>query len=305
MKLQNTLIITFITLILINFNVNADTLSNKITACNTAVNNNDVVAALKYADEILKQQTTNRDGLLCKGRALGLQGNYSEALSVLEQAQKQSTDSFDQIITYILIGNLHKQNQKNTEAIASYEKSLKICETTTNEKFARINHNLMGETHVQNKDLNAALTSYLAGSKLANNDNERADSFERLAVTYKALGQFDSAIEYQLKSVQMQRIAGTLDDYAEANLALGQIYTLAKDYPNAEKTLSKLVQFSKDNGGAYYEAKANFYLAQTKSASGDKGSAKVLLADARNVAKGIGASDLVTEIDEVEKKLGN
>jgi len=305
MKLHNTLTITFITLILISFYSYAEDISGKITACNTAVNNNDATAALKLADEILKREVTNRDALLCKGRALGVQGNYNEALSTLEKAEKESKDNFDQIITNILIGNLHKQNQKNTEAIASYEKSLKICEVTTNEKFARINHNLIGDTHTQNNDLNAALTSYLAGSKLANNDNERADSFERLAATYKALNQYDSAIEYQLKSVQMQRIAGTLDDFANASLELGRIYTLAKDYPNAEKTLNKLVQFSKDNGGAYYEAKANLYLAQSKAASGDASGAKALIADARNTAKSIGATDLTSEIDAAEKKLNN
>ncbi len=305
MKSQNTLTITFIILILINFSVNSEELSSKIAACNAAVNNNDATKALKHADEILKLETTNRDGLLCKGRALSAQGKYSEGLSVLEQAEKQSKESFDQIITYILMGNLHKQNQKNIEAIASYEKSLKISEAGKNEKFARINHNLIGEAHAQNKDLNAALANYFAGSKLSNNDNERADSYERLAATYQALGQYDLAIEYQIKAVQMQKKAGTLDDYANASLVLGQIYTVAKDYPSAEKTLSKLLQFSKDNGGAYYEAKANLYLAQSKAESGDTTSARTLLAGARITAKSIGADDLTSEIDTTEKKLGN
>jgi tetratricopeptide (TPR) repeat protein len=303
MKRQNTLKIAFILLIILSFNVKAETLSDKVSACTSALSKGDATLGLSKADEILKLDANSRDGLLCKGRALGMQGKYIEALGALEQADKFSKDNFDHIIANILIGNLHKNNQKNVEAIASYEKSLNLCKVDKNEKFTRINYNLIGEVQTLNKDLNSALASYLAGSKLSLNDNERAESYELLASTYKSLAQYDAAIEYQIKGVQMEKLSGTLDQYANANLELGQIYTVAKDYPNAEKTLSKLVQFCKDNGGAYYEAKANLYLAQSKLASGDTASAKMLLSDAKNIAKSTGADDLTGQIDEVNKKL--
>jgi len=303
MKLQNTSIITFISLILLSFNSYSEGLSDKISACTLALNKGDAVTALNRADEALKLNPTNRDALLCQGRALGAQGKYNEALSALQQAENQSKEPFDKVISNLLIGNLQKENQKNVEAIASYEKSLGICKTEKNDKFARISHNLIGEAHAQNKDYNAALTSYTAGSGLAMNDNERADSYERLAATYKALGQYDAAIEYQLKGMLMQKKAGTLDQYANASLELGQIYILARDYPGAEKTLSKFLQFAKENGGAYYEAKASLYLAQSKAASGDLTSAKTLLADARNIAKNVGDKDLMGEIEATGKNL--
>jgi tetratricopeptide (TPR) repeat protein len=205
----------------------------------------------------------------------------------------------------LLIGNLHLENKKYTDAIASYEKSLKICEAEKNDKFKLINHNLIGEAQAQNKDLNAALASYLAGSKLTKNDNERADSYERLGATYSALGQHDLAIEHQLKGMLMQQKSGTLDQYANASLALGKVYENAKEYPNAEKTYSKLIQFAKDNGGAYYEAKASYELAQIKALSGDTANAKVLLTDALNMAKNIGERDLASEIEVSIKKLNN
>ena len=304
MNLHNTLNIVFISLILINFNANAEQ-SAEAAACNQAVNKSDFASAISKADALLKKSADNRDGLLCKGRALGAQGKYSEALSALEAADKQSKDGFDSIISNMLIGNLHKSNQKYAEAVASYEKSMGFAKTTSNEKFERINHNLIASVAVLKNDQNAALASYQAGSKLAMNDNERAESFELLAATYKALAQYDAAIEYQIKAVQMQKIAGTLDEYADASLALGQIQIAAKDYVSADKTLSKFARFAKDNGGAYYEAKANLYLAQSKAASGDAASAKTLLADARNTAKSINANDLTSQIESAEKKLNN
>ncbi len=304
-NLCKTLIKSFSLLFFISINANAYELSDKIAACTLALNKGDSASAITVSAEILKLEPNNRDGLLCKGRALGAQGKYNEALSALESAEKNTQPGFDEIISYIFIGNLHKDNNKNAEAIASYEKSLKVCELEKNEKFKRINLNLIAEAHTQNNDLNAALTNYLAGAKLAMNDNERADSYERLAATYSALGQHDQAIEYQLKGVLMQQKSGTLDQYADACLALGQIYGKAKDYANAEKTYAKLIQFSKENGGVYYEAKSSFALAQLKVANGDAVNAKSMMADALNLAKNIGESDLAAEIETSLKKLNN
>ena len=166
----------------------------------------------------------------------------------------------------------------------------------------------MGEAHTQNNDLNAALASYLVGYKLTKNDNERADSFdsfERLGITYSALGQHDLAIEYQLKGMLMQQKAGTLDQYADASLALGKVYANAKEYPQAEKTYNKLIRFAKDNGGAYYEAKASYGLAQVAAAKGDTSNAKAMMGDALKIAKNIGDAGLATEIETSIKKLPN
>lgn len=303
----NTLIKFFTALFFISFNLNnisyAQDFSEKNAACNLALDKGNAVNAIVIADEILKQESNNHKALLCKGRALGAQGKYDTALSTLELAAKQSKPGFDAIITYLLIGNLHLENKKNIDAIASYEKSLKICEAENNDKFRLINHNLIGEAQAQNNDLNAALASYLAGSKLTKNDNERADSYERLGSTYSALGQHDLAIEHQLKGVIMQQKSGTLDQYANASLALGKVYENAKEYPNAEKTYTKFIQFAKDNGGAYYEAKASYELAQIKALSGDTASAKVMLTDVLKMAKNMGEGGLASEIEASIKKL--
>ena len=304
-NLQITLITSFITLFLISFNTNADTLSDKVSACNAAMNKGDLTAAISVSDEMLKLDSKSRDGLLCKGRALGAKGDYAEGLNTLEMAAKQSQPGFEKIISYIFIGNLHKNNNKNTAAITAYETSIKICDAEKNDKFKRIKLNLIGDTHTQNNDLNAALASYQAATKLAMNDNERAENFELLGTTYSALNQHDAAIEFQLKASMMQDKAGTRDDYANASLALGRVYTQAKDYPAAENTYAKLIKFSKDNGSAYYETKANYGLAQTKAAEGDSISAKNMMTDALKMAKNIGENDLAAEIDSALKKLNN
>jgi tetratricopeptide (TPR) repeat protein len=304
--LQKTLISAFTALFLISFNASADALSDKISACNAALNKADVNSALVTAEEILKLQSNNRDGLLCKGRALGAQGKYDDALSALNMAEKQSQPGFDQILAHIFIGNLHAKNNKSAEAIASYETSIKICDAEKHMgKYKRVNLHLIGDVHTQNKDLNAALSSYTAASKLAMNDNERADDFERLASTYSALGKNNEAIEYQLKATLMHDKSGTREQYANASVALGRVYETAKDYPAAENTYRKLLKFSKNNGSVYYETLANYGIARSKAATGDTASAKTMLAEASTMAKSIGEADLVAEIEASLKKLAN
>ena len=64
-SLQNTLILLSTALLLISFNARSATASEKISACNAALNQADVNGALRISEEILKQQSNNRDGLLC------------------------------------------------------------------------------------------------------------------------------------------------------------------------------------------------------------------------------------------------
>ena len=301
MKLQNTLILTFISLLLLNINVYADELSDKNAACNTALNKGDIAGASGLADAVLKRDANNREGLICKGRLLGAQGKYDEALSALKQAETASKESFDRIIVNMLIGNAYKAQQKYTDAIASYEKSLGIAKADKNDKFMRTSYNLIGEVFAKTHNYNAALTSYSEGSKLAMNDNERAENFEWLAATYSALGQHDAAIEYQLKGLQMEKKSGTLDGIANAYLALGGIYMKAKEYAKAEKNYTKLLEFSKENGGAYFEAQADFYMAQAKAANGDTEGANALIIQAKKIAKEIGATDLMADFESASK----
>jgi len=303
MKLQKTLKYIFISLILISFNAYSAEIKIAVTACNEAVNQQDAKAALMHAERILKENSTHYEALLCKGRALDLQGDYVNALAAMELATASAGDAFAKVISYILIGKLHESNDKKTEAIASFKKSLAICAETGNQTYSRINHHYIGNVHFENKELDAALDSYLLSVSLANNDNERAESFESLAKTYNALGNYDKAIEFQLKATVMQKQAGTLTAYADSTLLLGQYFVNAKAYSHAERTYQKLAQFAKDNGGAYYQAKANYQLAQAMFANGDKEGAKTLMTEANQLAKKIGDKELVAEIEAAQKKL--
>ncbi len=301
MKLEKALGLSLITLVLLSFNSYGEETSNQMAACNEALDKADYSLATQVADSILKQNNKQSDALLCKGRALDALGKTEEAEKTLISAVSNAPAGFDTTIANLVLGNYYKQHQNADLALASYQKSLDSSQQQQNQKFIRISHNLMAEAYIEKQDYNAALKSYQAGSQLANNDNERADSFERLAEVYQSLKQLDKAVEFQLKAVVMQKVSGTLDQYAAASLTLGQLFIQNKDYPSANSTLQRLLKFSQDNGGAYYEAKTDLYLAQAKQAQGDKATATSLLQQAQKIANEIHADDLIPAIKKAQQ----
>lgn len=297
-KPKQSLVIFFIFLLgqlLIN-NAYAD-LADDAYLCNKASNKGDFSQALILSEKILKQDSHYREGLLCKGRALGGLGQLEDGIASIKAAEKLSTSPFEHIVALTLLGNLQKNAKRYPEAMVSYKQSLSIAEASNNAQFQRIDNNLLGEVSIENHQIQAGLDYYLAGQKFVANDNERADNYQRLATTYSLLKQHDLAIENQVRALLMQKQSGTLDDYASASLELGRIYTAAGDYVNAEKTFNKLIQFSQENGGAYYEAKATFYAGLAKSASGDNVTAKTLFANASRIANQVGDAELIKEIN--------
>jgi tetratricopeptide (TPR) repeat protein len=300
-KLENTFKLTFTALLLFNFNAVSAEVDPQIIACNSALNNQQYEAAITKANAAIKQKELASQGSMCKGRALLAMGKQEEAKAEFILADKKASNDFDKTVANLLLGNYEKEQQHYQEAIKLYEKSLGYAQKDDNRNFTRVSYNLLGDTYGLLVEYPTSLKYLEEGEKLAMNDNERADSYERIAANYQAQYQFDKAIEYQIKGVAMQQKAGTLDQYAEANLTLGHLYTQSKDFAKAEATLDKLLKFSQDNGGAYYEAKTNIYLAQAKLAQGDNAAANDLFGQAKTIAEKIQATDLIALIDATQK----
>ena len=274
-----------------------------LKSCNQAIVDGDAAKALGFADEILKPQPKQRDALLCKSRAYLLNGQNKEAMDAVQAAEKISQTPLEHTIAITLIGNVYKAGEQYKEALVSYQQALVIAHEDKNKRFERIDLNLIGDTQAAMQQLDAALESYFAGGKLAANDNERGDSYARIASVYSTQGKHDQAIEYQIKAMLMEQSSGDLDHFANASVELGRIYIAAKDYPNAEKSLNKIIKFSQEQGGEYWEAMGDFYLAQVKTATNDSAAAKSLLNDAKKISERIGATDLTNDIDQALQKL--
>ncbi len=293
-KLQVTLSSLFITLFFNNvYAENTTTI-----ACNQALAKGDITAALATADKTLKNNKNDKDALICQGRALSERGDLNAALAAFKLADAQSSDAFDKTIIVLLTGHAYKAAQQYDQAIANYQLSITNAKAANNQAFQRIGQNAIGNVYFETKQYPLALTAYLAGNKLTENDNERGESYERIALTYHNMNQHDLALEFQVKAYIMHQSVGTLDQLAHSSIEMGRYYALVKNYVSAENALNKIINFAKEQGGAYYEAQGSCVLAQVKLATGDTAAAKALIEHAKSIAKSTNDSVLDKEIDQ-------
>ncbi len=293
MKLQITLGLVIITLFFNNVYAN----SQEVAACNQALGKGDATAALIIANKVLTSNKADKDALICQGRALDAKADFSGALAAYKLADINSTDAFDKTISTLLIGGAYRSLKQHELAITSYQQTILNAKSADNKAFERMGHNAIGNIYFENKQLPLALSEYMSGSKLAANDNERGESFEKIALTYHHMNQNDLALEYQIKAYLMHDTVGTLDQYAHSSIELGRYYAITKNFSSAENVLNKIIKFAKEQGGAYYEAQGSYELAKVKVATGDVAAAKVLIEHAKSIAKNTSDKALGDEIE--------
>ena len=297
--------LSFLILALFNTLTFADDaeLNKKIADCNQSVKNGTPEKALDSAGQLLKKNQKNREVVLCKARAQMALNQFADAVPTLTTVDQLSNTPNDHMMSLAMLGNAYKGNQQFNEAIASYQQSMDIAKAQKNKSFERITYNLVGEVQALNKQFDEAIASYQAGLKLALNDNERADAFERIASIYNQQQKHNQAIEYQLKATLAYTHYGDLDAQANAGLELGRIYMDAGELEQAEKSINKILKLAVDNGGAYWEVKSDWYLAKVKMASHQSNDAKRLLESAQKLNKEVGDAMLSEAISATLKEL--
>jgi tetratricopeptide (TPR) repeat protein len=281
MKLQFTLIFIFISL----FINNVYAISYDAGACVQALEKNDLNAALAHAKKATSNNLADHDALICQGRVLATKGELDSALASFKLADTKSTDAFEKAITTLLIGRTQYALKRNELAIASFQQSISNAVVAKNKGFERIGHNAIGDVYFENNQLDQALSEYLLAHKLAENDNERGNSSEKVALTYHKMNMDDLALEYQIRAYLMYETVGTLDEYARSGIELGRYYNISKKYVNSENVLNKIIKLAKEQGGVYYEALGSCVLAKVKVVTGDVKAAKTLVEHAKEIAK--------------------
>jgi len=293
MKLQTTLISIFIILFLNNvYAANSEALT-----CKTALDKGDALAALKLAEKALSNNNKASEAYICQGRALMVMAKIDLALSSFKQASTLSTDSFEKAVATLLIGRAYRALNQDELAIESFQQAAENAKAASNKTFERLAHNAIANVYFEGSQYAKALGEYMLASKLAENDNERGESYENIALTHHKLNQNDLAVEYQLKAYLMHDTAGTLDQYAHSSIELGRYYVITKSYVSAENILNRIIKFAKEHGGAYYEAQGSYVLAQVKAAKGDLTTAKSLIENAKLIAKNTDDKALDAEIE--------
>ena len=294
MKLQNTL--SLIITLLFSNNIYAENMD--AVTCAKSLEAGNIASALAQANTLLNNNKNDKDALICQGRALSEKADFQGALAAFKLAEEYSAGAFDKTIATLLMGNAYTSLKQSALAINSYQQTISNAKAANSPAFERLAYNAIGNVYFDDQQFEKALVSYMAGNKLAANDNERGESYEKVALTHHAMKQHDLALEYQIKAYFMHAAVGTLDQLAHTSIELGRYYTFSKNYISAENTLNKIIKLAKEQGGAYYEARASYVLAKVKVATGDVVTAKALIEHAKSIAKKTNDKALEVEINQ-------
>lgn len=262
-----------------------------LQSCQKAFAAGDYPHAVQYG-----RQAGGFDGAMCAGRALQAQGDYAGSAASFAEAERGAREPFEQMLAITFLARANRAAGKVDKAIGHYERSLKIATEIKEKQAQMINTNEIGQLLLAKGDKQGALKRFKEAYPLAANDNERSECNQNLAAAYSQLGDYDHAIEHQLKSVVLEERSGDNDNYLNARLELGAIATVAKDYARAQKELEESLNLARNGGSAYWEAKASLYFGRLERARGNNEHSQALFKHALELANKMGAQALSGEI---------
>jgi len=268
-----------------------------VQSCQKALSEGNYAQAVQAA-----QKGSGYEAVMCRGKAQFANSDYINAAMTFAEAEKAAKEPFEQMIATTFLARASQGAGKSDDALAQYDRSLKIAQQIKQKQGVMVNLNESGQLLQAKGDTKAALERFLQAQPYAANDNERSESQQLIAAAYSELGDHDKAIEYQLKSVLMEERSGDADHYLNAKLELAAISAKAKDYTRAQKELDESMKLAQGAGSEYWQARTMLYQSRMERARGNTDQAKVLLQNALNISNKIGAQALGNQIAQELKQ---
>ena len=283
---QFTLILLF-KLLFIN-NIYAYNLENN---CEKAIQGNNFKAA---TDEAIKLSKDNAfDGEFCLGKVFVNENKLDDGIKQFEKSEKLAQHPADQLLAIMFKGLAYKEKNDLNQAFNVFNTGYETAKLG-NSKFVQFERRFliqMGNIQETLKKHEDAYESYAKSLKASSNDEERAESYDKLARSAAHLKYYDRAREYSLKGSVLYKKTGYLGEYAELTLLKAEYEVLDDAYDLAMNTLEELEKLCIDAGGEYYLAKTYIQLHKLSKDNKD-----AYLAKATDVANRIGAKDLLNDI---------
>ena len=283
-------LITFFNLLLLN-NVFA---YNNENNCEKELSNNDYAKARQEAEKLINNDPFS--GNFCMAKVLFSENKAQESIALFEKSEKLAQHPADQMLSIMFKGLAYKENNDLKQALSIFTTGYETAKLG-NSKFVQFERRFliqMGDVKEKEKDNEKAYEYFAMSLKSSSNDDERAESYDRLAKCAANQGFYDRAREYSLKGSMLYKKSGYLGEFAELTILKGEYEVLDNDYEKGIRTLKELEELCIEAGGDYYLAKT--YLKLYKLSKEDK---DVYLAKAKEVATRIGANDIIKDINSI------
>src|SRR5210317_1921785 len=280
-------LITFFNLLFLN-NVFAYNSENN---CEKELSKNDYKKAKQEAEKLINNDPFS--GNFCMAKVLFSQNKAQESIALFEKTEKLAQHPADQMLSIMFKGLAYKENNDLKQAFSIFSTGYETAKLG-NSKFVQFERRFliqMGNIQETLEKHEDAYESYAKSLKASSNDEERAESYDKLARSAAHQKYYDRAREYSLKGSVLYKKTGYLGEYAELTLLKAEYEVLDDAYDLAMNTLEELEKLCIDAGGEYYLAKTYIQLHKLSKDNKD-----AYLAKATDVANRIGAKDLLNDI---------
>ena len=270
---------------------------NSLYAYNNENKCEDYLSKNKPAEAIIaaKSLPSKYDSNFCAAKAKYYQNDYAGAIESFEKSTKHAELQADQMYAILYKGIAQRDNNEIKASTKTFKHGLETAKLG-NSKYMQMEQKFLyqlGLSLTEMKDYFNA-TDYLAKAlMIAANDDERAESYNSLAVAHASNMKYAKSVEFGLKAANTYQRSGHRNKYAGAIFSLSNYHFLDGNSSKALSLLEGLERFAKDNGSQYYYAKALFEKALLYRKLNKGPESVTSLESANHIARKIGATDLI------------
>lgn len=217
--------------------------------------------AALYVDEAitLSRKLDFNSGMLRsyreKGVMLGIQGNYNEALRILNigfnMARQQNNKGMMGLYA-MNIGTVYYDKGQFKDALQNLQNAVKWREEAKDDKGVADTYIWLGIVVERGfKDLPKALEHYRSALNVflrLNDEQGMTYSYSNMGNVYITLRQYDSALHYQFKALVLKEKQGSPVSLGISYNNIGNIYTDLKQYDKAFEYYTKSLQYRQQAG---------------------------------------------------------
>jgi len=278
----------------------------EIDACKTFNKAKDYKRAIEAGELAVKKYPENLNVYLCLGETYYNVGELNLAYENAKKAESLTDNKEDLMYIYNLIGNILLRMGRLDDALLYSSKSLSLAKDLNNTDMQSAGLNIIANIYEKRKELDKALSYYEESLSLQVNEKVKAGIYNNIAIIYHYKGNYQNAIEYFQKAIEIEEKYGDYHGVSMKKLNLGFTFSKIKDYEKAEKYLSEGLEGVKKVGDKLWEATGYGYFGILYIIKGDKETAREYYNRAYNLFKSIGAEGNAQEVlNEIKKVSGN
>ena len=272
----------------------------EVDACYNFYKAGDYRRAIEAGKRAVQKYPNNKDAHFCLGASYRIAGEFKLALEHMKRAERLTSDKEDLMDIYNEIGIIYEKMGYLDDALLYHSRSLSSARDLGDKSMqASVLNNIAGIYY-------KALEYYEESLGLKTDEKEKATTYNNIAVIYYQKGDYQKAVEYFQKAIEIGERYGDYHGASQWRLNLGETYRRMKGYEKAEKYILESLEGVRKVGDKHWEAIGYRYLGWLYRDKGDKKTAKDYLTRAYNLFKSIGAEedakDVLSDIQELEKK---